>query len=160
MKFKRGFWLMGEHISPLYAVQPYRLTLSEHDARILIATQPVNDRGATLSAALNMRLFSPAEGVIGVEAWHFSGAKENFPRYELNADETIGHVTREGNELVLTSGRASARLNLGQGSWSLRLRSRRSRRRRALVLAKSVPKPLRRSKSQSRRSNWQKRRTK
>ena len=120
MKFKRGFWLMGEHISPLYAVQPYRLTLSEHDARILIATQPVNDRGATLSAALNMRLFSPAEGVIGVEAWHFSGAKENFPRYELNADETIGHVTQEGDELVLTSGRASARLNLGQGSWSLR----------------------------------------
>ena len=28
------------------------------------------------------------------------GAKENFPRYELNADETIGHVTREGDELV------------------------------------------------------------
>ena len=120
MKFKRGFWLMGEHIKPLYAVEANRLTVSEHDVKVLIATQPIKERGGTLSAALRLRLFSPAEGVIGVEAWHFKGQVDNFPHYNLNADESTGCVERTEDEIVLRSGRASARLCLKPESWGIR----------------------------------------
>ena len=68
MKFKRGLWLMQKDIKPLYAVEAYRVHATDDAIEVLVATTHIASRGATMSPALNLRLFSPAEGVIGVEA--------------------------------------------------------------------------------------------
>ena len=74
MKFKRGYWLMQPNIQPLYAVEAHRVKAREDSIEILAATKHIAGRGDTMTAALNVRLFSPAEGVIGVEAVHHAGA--------------------------------------------------------------------------------------
>ena len=65
MKFKRGFWLMQPNIDPLYAVEVYRVRVNdaspEKSIELLIATKHIAGRGDTMTAALNLRLFSPAE---------------------------------------------------------------------------------------------------
>ena len=79
MKFKRGLWLMQKDIKPLYAVEAYRTRERDGTVEVLAATAHIANRGATMSPALNVHLFSPAEGVIGVEAVHFAGAADHGP---------------------------------------------------------------------------------
>ena len=96
MKFRRGHWLMQKNIQPLYAVEVYRTKILPDAVEMLVATQHIAERGSTMSAALNVRVFSPAEGVIGVEAVHFAGARDVGPEFRLNA--TAGHVSIEKTE--------------------------------------------------------------
>ena len=110
MKFRRGHWLMQKNIEPLYAVEVYRTRILPDAVEMLVASQHIAERGNTLSAALNVRVFSPAEGVIGVEAVHFTGARNDGPEFRLNT--TAGHVSIEKTEteIILRTGNASAHI--------------------------------------------------
>ena len=120
MKFKRGLWLMQKDIKPLYAVEAYRTRERDGTVEVLAATAHIANRGATMSPALNVRLFSPAEGVIGVEAVHFAGAADHGPHYALNVGNGFSEVIRREEEIVLKSGAMEARLSTKPGEWSLR----------------------------------------
>ena len=120
MKFKRGLWLMQKDIKPLYAVEAYRVRETENAIEVLVATAHIANRGATMSPALSLRLFSPAEGVIGVEAVHFAGTVDRGPHYHLNAGDSCAQIIRREGEIVLKSGAMEARLSTVPGAWSLR----------------------------------------
>ena len=120
MKFKRGLWLMQKDIKPLYAVEAYRTRERDGTVEVLAATAHIANRGATMSPALNVRLFSPAEGVIGVEAVHFAGSADHGPHYALNVGNGFSEVIRREEEIVLKSGAMEARLSTKPGEWSLR----------------------------------------
>ncbi len=120
MKFRRGHWLMQKNIQPLYAVEVYRTKILPDAVEMLVATQHIAERGGTMSAALNVRVFSPAEGVIGVEAVHFAGARDVGPEFRLNA--TAGHVSIEKTEteIILRTGNASAHICTQPNAWGIR----------------------------------------
>ena len=124
MKFKRGFWLMQPNIDPLYAVEVYRVRVNdaspEKSIELLIATKHIAGRGDTMTAALNLRLFSPAEGVIGVEAVHHAGARDDGPKFPLNAPGGPVEIIRGEDEIILRSGALEARVCTAPNAWSLR----------------------------------------
>ncbi len=120
MKFKRGLWLMQKDITPLYAVEAHRVQTGKGEIDVLVATTHIAGRGMTMSPALHLRLFSPAEGVIGVEETHWAGTVDRGPHYQLNATGGCDEVIRREGEIVLRSGRMEARLSTEPGAWSLR----------------------------------------
>ena len=120
MKFRRGLWLMQKNIQPLFAVEVYSVDAKQDAVELLLATQHIYGRGSTLTPALNLRLFAPAEGVIGVEAWHFKGQRDQEPHYHLNEPGGCGQVTRTEEEVILSSGRLSAHVCTLPEKWSIR----------------------------------------
>ena len=120
MKFKRGYWLMQPNIRPLYAVEAYRVCAEKDSIEILAATQHIAGRGDTLSAALNVRLFSPAEGVIGVEAVHHAGARDDGPKFPLNAPGGTVEIRKNEGEIILKSGDLQARVSTRPNEWGIR----------------------------------------
>lgn len=120
MKFRRGLWLMQKDIKPLYAVEAYRVKETENSIEVLAATTHITGRGDVMSPALNLRLFSPAEGIIGVEAVHFAGTADRSPRFSLCTGNSSARVIRREGEIILRSGALEARLNTAPGAWSLR----------------------------------------
>ena len=120
MKFKRGHWLMQPDIHPLYAVEVHRTRVLPDAVELLIATQPIRGRGDTMSAALWMRLFSPAEGVVGVEAWHHAGALDRGPHYRLNEVSGCARVEETEDRVTLVTGSLRAEVDKRPGGWGLR----------------------------------------
>ena len=120
MKFKRGLWLMQKDIQPLYAVEAYRISETQDSIDVLAAASHIENRGGTLGPALNVRVFSPAEGVIGVTAVHFAGQADRGPHYHLNAPGGGARVIRREGEIALKTGNMEARLSTRPGEWSLR----------------------------------------
>ena len=120
MKFRRGLWLMQKNIQPLFAVEVYSVDAKQDAVELLLATQHIYGRGSTLTPALNLRLFAPAEGVIGVEAWHFKGQRDQEPHYHLNEPGGCGQVTRTEEEVILSSGRLSAHVCTLPEKWGIR----------------------------------------
>ena len=85
MKFRNGYWLLKPNIRAIYAVEAYDVKQKGDELHILAASRPITNRGDTMTAALNVRLFSPAPGVIGVEATHHRGRGAQTPNFELHA---------------------------------------------------------------------------
>lgn len=120
MKFRRGLWLMQKNIQPLFAVEVYSVNAKQDAVELLLATQHIYGRGSTLTPALNLRLFAPAEGVIGVEAWHFKGQRDHEPHFQLHEPGGCGQVTRTEEEVILSSGRLSAHVCTLPEKWGIR----------------------------------------
>ena len=119
MKFKRGYWLMQPNIQPLYAVEAHRVKAREDSIEILAATKHIAGRGDTMTAALNVRLFSPAEGVIGVEAVHHAGARDDGPHFPLNAPGGRAQVIEGEGEIILKTGKLEARVSTAPNQWGI-----------------------------------------
>lgn len=120
MKFRRGLWVMQKNIKPLYAAEAYRLNVQADAIDVLAATQHIANRGATLSPSLNLRLFSPAEGVIGVEAVHFAGVPDKGPHYKLHAPGGCARTAVTDTEAVLISGDLEAHIGTKPENWGIR----------------------------------------
>ena len=119
MKFKRGLWVMQKDITPLYAVEAHRVHATEDAVEILVATTHISGRGAMLSPALNLRLFSPAEGVVGVEAVHFAGAVDRAPHFRLNAPGGGAAIRESEDEIILKTGSLEARVSKKPSQWGI-----------------------------------------
>ncbi len=119
MKFRNGYWLLKPNIRAVYAVEAYDVKRVDGELRILAASQPITGRGDTMSAALNVRVFSPAPGVIGVEATHHRGRGAQTPSFELYG-EPVSPEIREGDGCVdLISGDLTARVHTGSRDWGI-----------------------------------------
>jgi alpha-D-xyloside xylohydrolase len=121
MKFTDGFWRNREGFSVYNAARVYDL---EYDEATITAYAPYHDvqnRGQTLDGpVITVRLSSPAEGVIRVQAAHFTGARKRSPRFvdAGKAGVTGKAVAVDDDAAVLTSGALQARLSR-KGPWSL-----------------------------------------
>jgi alpha-D-xyloside xylohydrolase len=119
MKFTDGFWLMREGVTARPVMQAYEVEAVENGRalRVLGATKPVRHRGDTLNAAaLDVRLDSPADGVVRVRVTHHAGRRDPI-RFPLHESPT-GTVTVGAEAAELTTGPLTARLTPG-APWNL-----------------------------------------
>jgi len=120
MKFTDGFWRNREGFSVHNGAEVYDL---EHDETSITAYVPhreVENRGQTLEGpVISVRVCSPSEGLIRVQAAHFAGARERLPRFvDAISGQSAAVVAVDADSAVLTSGPLSARIALG-GPWNL-----------------------------------------
>ena len=119
MKFRNGYWLLKPEFRAVYAVETYAVKPGKDALEILVASQPIKNRGDTMTAALNVRLFSPMPGVIGVEAVHHKGNIRRGPEFEKHS-ETVAPVITEGDGFVeYTSGNITARVRTEPENWGI-----------------------------------------
>ena len=72
MRFNDGFWLLKHGVKPFYGLQVVQSTQTEDGFKLQVATRPIRHRGDTLGGpVLDVKVYSPTEGVIGVKIDHF-----------------------------------------------------------------------------------------
>ena len=89
------------------------------ELHLMAASRPIAHRGDTLNAGtINVRLFAPMEGVVGVEVVHFKGAAEREPRLELNRLPVEPAIAEDDGAWSFASGPLAARAQK-TGPWRL-----------------------------------------
>ena len=119
MKFRNGYWLLKPNIRAIYAVEAYDVKQKGDELHILAASRPITNRGDTMTAALNVRLFSPAPGVIGVEATHHRGRGAQTPSFELHAQPVTPQIAEGDGYVDFTSGGLTARVHTAAEHWGI-----------------------------------------
>lgn len=114
MKFNQGFWKLQDDVTPTYAVRIHELEVSDDALVAYISNVPQSERGNLLAGSvITLRITSPIEGVIRVQAKHFKGTQSHQPKFELNDMlKACTGATRDENSATFTSGPLSARLNI------------------------------------------------
>lgn len=115
MKFNQGFWKLQDDVTPTYAMRVHELEVSNDALVAYISNVPQSERGNLLAGSvITLRISSPLEGVIRVQAKHFKGTRSNQPKFDLNDTlKACTSTTRDETNATLTSGPLSARLNIG-----------------------------------------------
>ena len=105
MKFNDGFWLLKHGVKAYYGLQVTQLKTEPDGVSLQVATRPIRHRGDTLGGAsslsrrqqprnislfhagplLNVRVYSPTQGIIGVRIDHFKH-RDEFPTIPLFPD--------------------------------------------------------------------------
>ncbi|MBN1878451.1 MAG: alpha-xylosidase [Anaerolineae bacterium] len=120
MKFTDGYWQIRPGMTPHYAVHVYEAEVGEDSLTVYAPTRRVQHRGDTLDQpSLTVRLSSPMENVIHVQAHHHKGGKVAGPALALKAQPVPSVTVTDGAEAAtLTSGRLTARVEKA-GNWKL-----------------------------------------
>ncbi len=119
MKFRMGHWLLRPGMDPIYAAEAYGLERKNGGLEFIAPSGRIFNRGCTLSAALNVRISAPSEGVIRVDLWHFKGDGAKYPRYELNEEERSLEISENEEYADCTSGALTCRVSKRPGQWGL-----------------------------------------
>ncbi len=124
MKFTDGFWLTRPGVTLEWAVRAQHVR-TEHlptGEQVLRLDAPVHGgrhRGDTLNhAVLEVEVFSPAEGVIGVRSTHHAGAGPTRPAFALSPADVDIAVTEHPERTRLTSGDLTVSASTGD-QWRL-----------------------------------------
>ncbi|TPF96027.1 alpha-xylosidase [Bifidobacterium sp. UTBIF-78] len=121
MKFSDGYWLTRNNVDAMFAREAYELSVDAErkSAEVLATTKVIADRGDTLNLpTFTVRISSPLEGVIRVEALHWSGTAED-PGFPLSSDAGVSPVTDITNEyLSYSSGDLKCTVKKG-APWNL-----------------------------------------
>lgn len=119
MKFKNGHWVVKQEFEPLYACETVRAEKMGQALKLLIATKHISGRGDTQTPVLGAKVFSPAEGVIGVTLWHHRGVLQKGPRFELTPDGSCPEIRVEEDAAYVKNGGLTARISLKENDWRI-----------------------------------------
>ena len=119
MKFRNGYWLLKPEMRAVYAVETYSAKLEKDQLKLLAASQHIKGRGDTMTAALNVRLFSPMPGVIGVEAVHHKGNVRRGPEFEKYEQPVTPVIEEKDGCIEFTSGNLTARVSTVPEKWGI-----------------------------------------
>ncbi len=119
MKFKLGHWMVKPNIEPLYAVEVCRAEAENGELRLLLASRHIAGRGDTQSPLLFARLFSPAEGIIGVEIAHHRGTPDKGPHFALNRADGGAKIAIEDAVATVDAGTLRAQVSRAANGWGV-----------------------------------------
>ncbi|MDQ0297986.1 alpha-D-xyloside xylohydrolase [Salibacterium salarium] len=118
MKFSDGNWLtrVGYDIHTPKLV--YDTKQEQKSVTFYAPCKEINDRGATLDGPLlTIKLSSPAENIIRVQAWHFKGQVKRGPFFSLTENEADISIDNKKEKTTFVSGNLKATIN--KQNWGL-----------------------------------------
>lgn len=111
MKFTNGYWLVKEGFDVNYprSVRDFKIV---EDGLILYAPcKEIRHRGDTLNIPLlTIKLSSPINNVVRVQAWHHKGGKEKTPNFEVKNEFAPFTVETNDNEIYFISGEIKVKI--------------------------------------------------
>jgi alpha-D-xyloside xylohydrolase len=109
MKFIDGNWLVPENLALLHQVYVHQVLVEGNEMVAHIAARELRTRADQINAPLFiLRLFSPAEGIIGVRVEHFQGAAVRRPAFRFNGADHVGRIEQTDATIALHSGGLAA----------------------------------------------------
>ncbi len=109
MKFSDGNWLVPENLTLLHPVHVHEVQVEGKELVAHVASHELRNRGDQLNTTVfTLRLFSPAEGVIGVRIEHFLGVPAEHPEFDMACEERVGSVEETEETVALRSGALAA----------------------------------------------------
>lgn len=144
MKFRDGMWLVAADKHVQYAEDVYTITPRDDKALdLLCPTRHIRSRGDTLNlSTINVELEAQFDGVISIEATHFSGAQRRGPNFELFPDgkpETGKTGISKGEKgTTLTSGALSATVGPDPHAFDIRFHATDGSKELTQLLNRSV----------------------
>lgn len=89
MKISNGCWIQKEGITAFFPQEVYFCDVKKDMVKLVAPTHHITQRGDTLGGVnITLEITAPAEGVIRVKAYHYKGAVQDAPAFELNLPET------------------------------------------------------------------------
>lgn len=123
MKFTDGYWMVRKGFTVLRPRGVESVETGVRDLTVYAPTRRLVGRGDTLNTALvTVRLFSPAEGVVGVTIAHHTGGPDRGPHFAVAADEHEVGVGQDATSAWLTTGELTARVTTRGEGWRLEFR--------------------------------------
>jgi alpha-D-xyloside xylohydrolase len=118
MKFTDGYWQLRPGVSVLRPHHVESVDAGTRELTVFAPTGPTRHRGDTLNRpVVTVRVFSPAEGVVGVTIAHHLGGAAARPQFELaSADTHPVAVTVTDDAASLSTGDLTASVAVGNGT--------------------------------------------
>jgi alpha-D-xyloside xylohydrolase len=111
VKFIDGNWLVPENLALLHPVHVHEVRIEGQELVAYVSSRELRTRGDQLNVMFfTLRLFSPAEGVIGVRIEHFQGGVPAQPEFEIAAASPSGKAERAGDVYRLITGSFAAEI--------------------------------------------------
>ncbi len=106
MKFSNGCWLQKEGTECFSPAQVYFSKVTDREVTICAPTHKIKERGDTLGGVnLTIQITAPMPEVLRVQVFHYKGASDKAPHFELNAGEGNFLWAQEREDrLVVVSG--------------------------------------------------------
>ena len=120
MKFTDGCWLTRPGVELEWAVQAQHVNAQDQSLHLKAPVSGGQHRGDTLNhAVLDVEVFSPAEGVIGIRSTHHAGVGPVRPAFALSQDDAVDVTVSEHPGCTsLTSGDLTVSV-AAQDAWRL-----------------------------------------
>lgn len=111
MKFTDGYWMKKKGVNIYNAAEVYDVKKDPDSVTIYCPPVKVVHRGQTLGGPLlTIRFSSPRENIIRVQVYHFMGGAQKEPAFELNQEPRRLDVSENQEELVISSGKLTAKI--------------------------------------------------
>ncbi|KOS22613.1 Alpha-xylosidase [Escovopsis weberi] len=144
MKFRDGMWLPIEGMRTDFAEDVYTIT-KRPDGRalsLLCPTKKIRSRGDTLNVpTVTLDIEAVCDGIISVEATHWSGAANPGPHFELfpaGKPQHDANISVSDKGTTLTSGSLSATVHPDQHTFDIRFHATDGSRQLTSLLDRSV----------------------
>ena len=111
MKFSDGHWVIPEHLALLHPAFVFDVRVEGDEVFALVSSWDLPSRSEQINApVISIRLWSPAEGIIGVRIEHFLGELPQRPGFDLTCRTGAARIEQSETDVTLRSGALSARL--------------------------------------------------
>ena len=109
MKFSDGHWNIPEHLKLQHPVHVHDVRVEGGEVIAEVAALPFGSRLDQINATVfTVRLFAPAEGIIGVRITHFEGGRPPKPEFALNREAGAARIQQGDASVTLRSGGLAA----------------------------------------------------
>ena len=111
MKFSDGHWRVPENLSVQHPLHVHDVKVEGDEVVADVAALEFRTRLDQINATVfSLRLFAPAEGVIGVRLAHFEGGRPPKPDFELRRQPKVARIEHGDASITLHSGSLSVTL--------------------------------------------------
>jgi alpha-D-xyloside xylohydrolase len=116
MKFTDGNWFKRQGVHMLHPVETQERAVTTTTLSLFAATAPVINRGSGInSSLLEIRLSAPFADVIRVQIFHYRGAQDRGPHFQVHNDPNATVVIEDHDDQTLfCSDRLTAMIHKGQ----------------------------------------------
>ncbi len=99
MKFSNGCWIMKEGVGCFSPQEIYFIDKKEDGLKLTAPTSRIFNRGCTLGGiVLTLEISAPLYGVIRVRTYHYKGAVDDAPHFELEISDENGFMEYGEND--------------------------------------------------------------
>lgn len=112
MKFSNGCWLNKDGITRYSSQEVYSSSFNEKVLTMHAPCNRINHRGDTLGGpVITYKISSPFENVLRIRAYHYMGAQDVGPHFEVNEEDTKLNKIENEDFIEIKSGDLKVKIN-------------------------------------------------
>ena len=112
LKFTDGNWMTREGYGIHHPRAVHDVDIAKDSITLHTPCKEINHRGDTLDGPLlTVKLSTPMENVIRVQAWHFVGGRDRYPNFEVAEQNENPIIDTSDEAVTLSSGDLQVKVN-------------------------------------------------